>query len=79
MGCETGPKGDYQYGGDRKGYGSCDLFYSQNNGTNWSKPVNLGPKINTKHWETQPSFASDGKTLLFYKRYDLRPTKKKPQ
>ena len=65
VGCETGAKGDYQYGGDRKGYGSCDLFYSQNNGTNWSKPVNLGPKINSKHWETQPSFSSDGKTLYF--------------
>ena len=65
VGCETGPKGDYQYGGDRKGYGSCDLFYSQNYGTNWSKPVNLGPKINSKHWETQPSFSSDGKTLYF--------------
>ena len=65
VGCETGAKGDYQYGGDRKGYGSCDLFYSQNNGRNWSKPVNLGPKINSKHWETQPSFSSDGKTLYF--------------
>jgi outer membrane protein OmpA-like peptidoglycan-associated protein/Tol biopolymer transport system component len=65
VGCETGAKGDYQYGGDRKGYGSCDLFYSQNNGTNWSKPVNLGPKINSRHWETQPSFSSDGKTLYF--------------
>ena len=65
VGCETGAKGDYQYGGDRKGYGSCDLFYSQNNGTKWSKPVNLGPKINSKHWETQPSFSSDGKTLYF--------------
>ena len=65
VGCETGAKGDYEYGDDRKGYGSCDLFYSQNNGTNWSKPVNLGPKINSKHWETQPSFSSDGKTLYF--------------
>ena len=65
VGCETGAKGDYEYGDDRKGYGSCDLFYSQNNGTNWSKPVNLGSKINSKHWETQPSFSSDGKTLYF--------------
>ena len=65
VGCETGAKGDYEYGDDRKGYGSCDLFYSQNNGTNWSKPVNLGSKINSKNWETQPSFSSDGKTLYF--------------
>ncbi len=65
VGCETGAKGDYEYGSGRKGYGSCDLFYSQKIGKNWSSPVNLGPPINTKHWETQPSFSSDGKTLYF--------------
>lgn len=65
VGCETGAKGDYEYGDDRKGYGSCDLFYSQKSGGNWSKPHNLGRAINTKHWETQPSFSSDGKSLYF--------------
>lgn len=50
---------------DRKGYGSCDIFYSQNINGKWSKPVNVGPPINTSHWETQPSFSSDGKTLYF--------------
>ncbi|GAB4201668.1 MAG: OmpA family protein [Bacteroidia bacterium] len=50
---------------DRKGYGSCDLFYSENVNGKWSKPVNVGPPINTQHWETQPSFSSDGKTLYF--------------
>ncbi|MBM78951.1 MAG: hypothetical protein CL846_10765 [Crocinitomicaceae bacterium] len=65
VGCETGAKGDYEYGFGRTGKGSCDLFYSQKNGDEWSQPVNLGPPINTKHWETQPSFSSDGKTLYF--------------
>ena len=65
VGCETGSKGDYEYGDGRKGYGSCDLFYSQNVGNQWSKPRNLGRPINTKHWETQPSFSSDGKSLYF--------------
>ena len=68
VGCEIGEKdnnGFYQYGDGRKGYGSCDLFYSQNDGENWSEPVNLGPKINSRHWETQPSFSSDGRTLYF--------------
>ncbi len=65
VGCETGAKGDYEYGDGRKGYGSCDLFYSQNVGNQWSKPKNLGRPINTKHWETQPSFSSDGKSLYF--------------
>ena len=50
---------------DRQGYGSCDIFYSENIHGKWSKPVNIGPPINTQHWETQPSFSSDGKTLYF--------------
>lgn len=50
---------------DRKGYGSCDIFYSQKINGRWTKPRNAGPSINTNHWETQPSFSSDGKTLYF--------------
>ena len=53
------------YGRDRKGFGSCDLFYTYNVGDNWTKPRNLGPKINSRNWETQPSFSADGKTLYF--------------
>ncbi|MGB0882311.1 MAG: OmpA family protein [Vicingaceae bacterium] len=53
------------YGRDRKGYGSCDLFYTYNVGDNWTKPKNLGNKINSRNWETQPSFSADGKTLYF--------------
>lgn len=57
---------DGNYGApDRKGYGSCDIFYSENINGKWSKPVNVGPPINTANWETQPSFSSDGKTLYF--------------
>ncbi len=65
VGCETGSQGDYEYGEGRKGYGSCDLFVSEKIGDNWSKPFNMGAPINSKHWETQPSFSSDGKTLFF--------------
>ncbi|MBP7809659.1 MAG: PD40 domain-containing protein [Bacteroidia bacterium] len=50
---------------DRKGYGSCDIFYSQKRDGKWTKPVNIGPTVNTANWETQPSFSSDGKTLYF--------------
>jgi outer membrane protein OmpA-like peptidoglycan-associated protein len=53
------------YGRDRQGYGSCDLFYTYSIGDNWAKPKNLGNTINTRNWETQPSFSSDGKTLYF--------------
>ncbi|HPQ08694.1 MAG TPA: OmpA family protein [Bacteroidia bacterium] len=54
---------------DRKGYGSCDIFYSERINGKWSKPVNVGPPINTQHWETQPSFSSDGRTLYFVRGY----------
>ncbi len=50
---------------DRKGYGSCDIFYARKVNGKWTKPFNVGPTINTANWETQPSFSSDGKTLYF--------------
>lgn len=53
------------YGHNKKGYGSCDLFYSFKSGNNWSFPRNLGEPVNSRNWETQPSFSSDGKTLYF--------------
>jgi outer membrane protein OmpA-like peptidoglycan-associated protein/tetratricopeptide (TPR) repeat protein len=56
---------DGSYAGDRKGYGSCDIFYSEKVGDRWSKPNNLGRAINTNQYETQPSFSADGKTLYF--------------
>jgi len=49
----------------RKGYGSCDIFFAQQNNGKWTKPMNIGPPINTANWETQPSFSSDGKSLYF--------------
>lgn len=53
------------YGPGRNGYGRCDLFFSQRVGDRWSTPKNLGEPVNSRHWETQPSFASDGRTLYF--------------
>ena len=53
------------YGGNRRGYGSCDLFITQKFGLEWSDPINLPGLVNTKHWESQPSLSSDGKTLYF--------------
>jgi len=55
----------HDYGLGRKGYGSCDIFYSVKEGNDWSKPKNAGPGVNSYNWETQPSFSSDGKTLYF--------------
>lgn len=48
-----------------KSYGSCDIFVSHKIGDNWSQPENLGATVNSKYWESQPSFSADGKTLYF--------------
>ncbi len=57
-----------EYGAERKGYGSCDLFYSQRVGQRWLKAENIGKPVNSSSWETQPSFSADGKTLYFIRR-----------
>ncbi len=57
---------------DRKGMGSCDIFYSQNINKQWTKPINIGSPVNSGQWETQPSFSSDGKTLYFIRGFQGR-------
>lgn len=49
-----------------EGFGSCDIYESvyQGNGV-WGPARNLGPKINTGAWESQPSISPDGKDLYF--------------
>jgi outer membrane protein OmpA-like peptidoglycan-associated protein len=63
---------------ERKGYGSCDIFYSQKLNGKWTKAQNLGPLINTRNWETQPSFSSDGNTLYFIRGQVTREGIKNP-
>lgn len=47
------------------GYGSCDLYISYKTIDGWSAPVNLGPEINTRHWESAPSLSPDKQELYF--------------
>ncbi len=47
------------------GFGSCDIYVSERNGNTWSKPKNLGGNVNSSAWDSQPSIASDGRTLFF--------------
>lgn len=47
------------------GYGSCDLYFSELRGTEWSEPRNLGPDVNSPHWESHPSLTHDRKRLYF--------------
>ncbi|HEY8404862.1 MAG TPA: OmpA family protein [Flavobacteriales bacterium] len=60
--CESA---DGTWGGDRQGIGSCDLFYSYKTPNGWSPAQNMGSGINTSTWESQPSFAANGRTLYF--------------
>jgi tetratricopeptide (TPR) repeat protein len=53
------------YGENRNGRGSCDLFITKKLGSRWTDPVNLPGRLNSMHWETQPSLSSDGKTMYF--------------
>lgn len=43
----------------------CDLYISFKKDGLWSEPVNMGPQINTRYWESQPSLSPDNKTLYF--------------
>jgi len=67
------------WGKGRTGLGRCDMFYAYKTGNVWSAPKNLGQPVNSKHWEGQPSFSSDGKSLFFvrgigrndHRQYDI--------
>ncbi len=47
------------------GMGRCDIYFSMKEGNKWGLPKNVGPPINSKHWDSQPSLSSDGNTLYF--------------
>ena len=47
------------------GSGSCDIYYSVNNGKFWSKPKNAGIILNSRSWDAQPSLSSDNRYLYF--------------
>ncbi|MGE5518348.1 MAG: OmpA family protein [Candidatus Dadabacteria bacterium] len=50
------------------GAGSCDLYISYLTNTGWSEAINLGGKINTDQWESQPSLSPDKRDLYFASR-----------
>lgn len=69
---------------DDDSYGEKDIYVSmkRDNGT-WSKPMNIGPDINTLVDEYSPVLASDNKTMYFsseghygYGGYDIFVTKR---
>jgi flagellar motor protein MotB len=48
-----------------EGQGKCDIYYSSFDGKNWSIPLNIGPPVNTRAWESQPSISANGRMLFF--------------
>lgn len=47
------------------GMGRCDIYFSIKEGNHWGIPKNVGPPVNSKYWDSQPSLSSDGNTLYF--------------
>lgn len=64
--------GNNNYGNERTGKGSCDLFFTKKIGSKWLNPINLPGSVNTGTWESQPSLSADGKTLYFIRRVNKR-------
>ena len=72
------------FASNRKGgYGGIDIYYSEKINSKWSKPVNLGPVVNSSSNEKSPFLHSDNQTLFFSSdrypsigKYDIFVSKK---
>ncbi len=51
--------------GRKEGIGSCDLYISTLEGSNWTNPVNMGNVVNTDQWDSQPTISYDGNRIIF--------------
>ena len=48
-----------------QGYGRYDIYKVQRTTWGWSKPTNLGQRINSDYWDSAPSIAPDGNSIYF--------------
>ena len=48
-----------------EGIGSCDLYISTLEGSEWTNPINMGNVANSKDWDSQPTMSSDGNKVIF--------------
>ncbi|GAB3651026.1 hypothetical protein GCM10028791_19130 [Echinicola sediminis] len=46
-------------------FGSCDLYIAYKIDGEWQKPINMGDKVNSRYWDSQPSLSADGSILFF--------------
>jgi hypothetical protein len=64
--CLSSDNKDLYFVSNREGgYGGLDIWVSRFVGNFWSKPVNLGPTINTSKNESSPFIHPDNETLYF--------------
>jgi hypothetical protein len=49
----------------KDGYGSFDIYVSEQHNGEWTAPRNLGPKVNTAARDYSPRFSPDGKYLFW--------------
>lgn len=47
------------------GIGDCDIYVSKIRGDVWERPINLGRKVNSKWWDSQPSISPFQDRLYF--------------
>jgi len=45
--------------------GGCDLYITTKQDSQWIKPINMGPTVNSRNWDAQPSLSPDGNRLYF--------------
>lgn len=45
--------------------GSCDLYVAYKVNGTWQRPTNMGTKVNSRSWDSQPSLSADGRILFF--------------
>ena len=51
--------------GRKDGYGSFDIYASEQKDGTWTSPRNLGPKVNTNQRDYSPRLSPDGKYLFW--------------
>lgn len=47
------------------GLGDCDLYITEIDGDKWGRPKNLGRKVNSEWWDSQPAISPDKSRIYF--------------
>ncbi len=61
--------------GRKDGYGSFDIYVSEQKNGEWAAPRNLGPKVNTSARDYSPRISPDGKYLFWASERGFEPPK----